>query len=224
MQIVPGAMPPVCNFQEDEKMTFRNRIAGKLSLLLTGALCLAAAVPVVHGQNATLGDTGNNTTALLREMAGTWDARQRMWTGPDATPIDMPPAVAHRQLIGDAYLEEVMEPAQASGSDSFTRTAYINYNPVSRQYEYFTLDTRAPQQMRYSSGEMRKDAVGDVKFDGGRFVASQWGDAKNVAFKYRLVVGGVDGDRQLVRLYLTPLSGRDTREFLAFEYVYTRRR
>lgn len=31
-------------------------------------------------------------------------------------------------------------------------------------------------------------------------------------------------DRQVVQLYLTPQSGKSLKEFLAFEYVYTRQR
>lgn len=47
------------------------------------------------------------------------------------------------------------------------------------------------------------------------------GDA-DVPFAYRLEVGPVEGDEQVVHLFLTPQTGGDQREFLAFEYVYTR--
>jgi hypothetical protein len=46
----------------------------------------------------------------------------------------------------------------------------------------------------------------------------------NVPFRYRIVVGPVEKDQQAVRLYLTPQSGANTKEFLAFEYGYTRKR
>jgi hypothetical protein len=42
--------------------------------------------------------------------------------------------------------------------------------------------------------------------------------------RYRLAVGELEKDRQVVQLYLTPLSGKSLKEFLAFEYVYTRQR
>jgi hypothetical protein len=45
-----------------------------------------------------------------------------------------------------------------------------------------------------------------------------------VAFTYRLTVGEIEHDSQTVRLYLTPQAGKDPKEFLAFEYVYTRKR
>jgi hypothetical protein len=44
-----------------------------------------------------------------------------------------------------------------------------------------------------------------------------------VPFRYRIVIGPVKEARQAVRLYLTPRSGANIKEFLAFEYVYTRR-
>lgn len=107
----------------------------------------------------------------------------------------------------------------------FTRIAYFNYNAVNKQYEYFSLDTRAPQMMVEKSygagGEQNKER--GINLYGGTFVAPQWGQARNAAFRYRLVVGDVVKDRQVVRLYLTPLSGDRAQEFLAFQYIYTRR-
>ena len=54
------------------------------------------------------------------------------------------------------------------------------------------------------------------------FVVPKWGDAANVAFKQRLMFEPGD-NRQVVRLYWTRLSGNPTKEFLAGEYVYTRK-
>jgi hypothetical protein len=163
--------------------------------------------------------------ALLGRMAGTWTVTQRMRPAADAKMIDLPPAVARRQLVGDAWIEETMTPASTptSEQDAFTRTSFLNYNPVEKVYEYASLDTRAPQQMRYASATM--DAAGaaaPIRLKGGRFVAARWGDARNVAFDYRLEIGGVEEDRQRVQLYLTPV-GPGGKEFLAFQYDYARK-
>ncbi len=110
---------------------------------------------------------------------------------------------------------------------SFTRTAFFNYNAVSQQYEYFSLDSRAPHMMNERSDkteEQSKPGKDGIRLNGGTFVAPQWGDARNVAFTYRLIVGAIEGDTQVVRLYLTPQAGESPKEFLAFEYVYTRQR
>ena len=118
-----------------------------------------------------------------------------------------------------------MEPAQKSAQDSFTRAAYFNYNAVNQQYEYFSLDSRAPQMMNEKSqaaegqGKLGKEGI---SLYGGSFVAPRWGEATNAEFMYRLTVGEVEKDRQVVQLYLTPQSGGAAKEFLAFEYVYTR--
>ena len=88
------------------------------------------------------------------------------------------------------------------------------------------MDTRAPQMMNERSH--KADVAGESQDSGaktlygGTFVATQWGEARNVPFRYRIVIGEVVKERQVVRLHLTPLSGENRREFLAFEYVYTR--
>jgi hypothetical protein len=56
------------------------------------------------------------------------------------------------------------------------------------------------------------------------FIAPQWGESKNVSFRYRIVISRVEREQQAVRLYLTPQSGANVNEFLAFEYAYTRKR
>ena len=90
-------------------------------------------------------------TPLVQQMTGTWDVRQRMWPGVVAKAIDLPPALAHRVLIGNAILQEVMTLASESGETPFTRVAYFDYNVVNQQYQYFSLDTRAPQMMNERS-------------------------------------------------------------------------
>jgi hypothetical protein len=49
-------------------------------------------------------------------------------------------------------------------------------------------------------------------------------EVKNVAFTYRLTVGAIENNSQVVRLYLTPQAGESPKEFLAFEYIDTRQR
>jgi Protein of unknown function (DUF1579) len=86
---------------------------------------------------------------LLQQMAGTWQVQQRMWPGPGSAAVDLPPATARRQLVAGKYIEEVMEPVigEATQSASFRRNAFLNYNAVTKRYEYVSLDTRAPQLM-----------------------------------------------------------------------------
>ena len=98
----------------------------------------------------------------------------------------------------------------------------LNYNPVTREYEYTSLDTRAPQLMVEKSGAVRT-AGAEVRLKGGSFFAPEWGKAKNVTFTYRLTVGAVQDGKQTVRLFLTPQTVLPKVEFLAFEYVYTKK-
>ncbi len=160
-------------------------------------------------------------------MVGTWKVQQRMWPGFGAEAINLPPAVARRHLMIGGFLEEVIEPVNKSAKTFFKRIAYLNYNAVKQQYEYFSLDSRAPQMMNERSDkteEQSNPGKDGIKLNGGSFVAPQWGEARNVAFTYRLTVGAIENNSQVVRLYLTPQAGESPKEFLAFEYIYTRRR
>jgi hypothetical protein len=188
------------------------------------ASCLACSV-------LALADVPSNVPSgatLIQQMVGTWKVQQRMWPGPDADARVLSSAIAHRTLVAGGFLEEVMEPASNVDDDNpFKRIAYFNYNTVNRQFEYFSLDSRAPQMMNERSAPTDKQThpgKGGIALKGGSFVAPQWGEARNVAFTYRLTVGAVDNDKQVVTLYLKPQAGESRQEFTAFEYVYTRER
>jgi hypothetical protein len=149
------------------------------SLRVAGLGGLMALVCIAYGQNA------------------------RMWPAADAQAIELPPATARRRLVGDAFMEEVMEPAANSNQTGFTRVAYFSFNPVNQQYEYFSMDSRAPQMMGYVAPGSNKVREGRVELAGSSFVAAEWGNRKNVPFLYRLTVHPVEGDRQRVQLFLT---------------------
>jgi hypothetical protein len=161
-------------------------------------------------------------------MAGTWDVRQRMWPSSGAGEVNLPSAVAQRRLVGGTFIEEIMALPAGSKDEPFTRIAYFNYNPINQQYEYFSIDTRAPQMMSEKSYETTaKSKTSDqaaISLFGESFVAPRWGESINVPFRYRLEIGPVEKDHQLARLFLTPQSAVGAKEFLAFEYEYTRRR
>lgn len=209
-------------------MTLITQAARILSFVANGGVCCVALYSVANAQNAPLSTPRKNSSAtLMQQMVGTWKVQQRMWPGYGAQAINLPTAIARRHLLAGGFLEEVMEPAKKSGKESFNRTAYFNYNTVTQQYEYFSLDSRAPQMMNERSGKVEEQSEpgkGGIKLYGGNFVAPKWGEATNVAFTYRLTVGEIENNSQVVQLYLTPQSGESPKEFLAFEYVYTRQR
>jgi hypothetical protein len=163
---------------------------------------------------------------ILARMAGTWDVQQRMWPGSKSDPIALPAAIAQRRLVRDRYLEEAMQPVddRPGQPGSFSRHALLNYNPVTSQYEYTSLDTRGPQLMVEQSRPIPPEAgATELKLQGGSFLAPEWGSARNVRFKYRLTIGAIENNQQTVRLFLTPQTVLPKTEFLAFEYVYTKR-
>jgi hypothetical protein len=169
------------------------------------------------------GGSAGEPAIALKQMEGVWTVSQRMWPGAGAEPVNLSAGLARRRLVHNSFVEEVMESLESDGADSFRRVAYLNYNVLGRRYEYFSLDSRLPQMMNERS--LPGDALGGLdplKLDGSRFVAPTWGKENNVPFKYRLEVGAVHNDNQVIHLFLTPTSGKNRKEFLAFEYVYTR--
>jgi hypothetical protein len=75
--------------------------------------------------------------------------------------------------------------------------------------------------MSYVAPGANKVRDGKVELIGTSFVAPEWGAKKNVAFMYRLTIGPVESNSQVVQLFLTEQNGEGA-EFLAFEYVYRR--
>lgn len=211
---------------ENEKVRRLRKTTDILSTLGVWGACVVAFVPAAHCTGAPLGSVHNAAPPLIQKMVGTWEVQQQMWLGPGTKAIELPPAVAHRVLVGGSFLHETMTLMPGLKQAPFTRESYFDYNPVDRRYEYFSLDTRAPEMMNERSRpvEIRSKSQdkAPITLYGGKFIAPQWGNAKNVPFRYRIVVGDVIKRRQTVRLYRTPLSGGNRSQFLAFEYVYIR--
>jgi len=163
---------------------------------------------------------------LFEDMVGTWAVMQQMWAAADTDAVTLPAATARRRLVGGAFVEETMELEAGSQGDAFTRIAYFNFNAVDQRYEYFSLDTRAPQMMNERSRAGAAASAGPqptIELFGDSFVAPRWGDSTDASFIYRLTVGPIEQNRQVVTLYLTPRISGTPKEFCAFEYVYTRR-
>lgn len=188
-------------------------------LLLVCLLCMVSMSTPANAQDTE--STSTSVTTFMRQMTGTWHVRSRMWPSPNAKAIELPAALAHRELIRDSFLQEVMEPSDKAPEPEFTRIAYFSYNSINQQYEYFSIDSRLPQMMSYAVPGANKMHGGKVELIGSSFVAPQWGEKKNVPFMYRLTIGPVQNGSQVVQMFLTEQNG-EGKEFLAFEYVYQR--
>jgi Protein of unknown function (DUF1579) len=195
-------------------MERRTRIA-----LFCWLACIAGSLPsVALSQSAPA-----SITPLIQQMAGAWRVEARMWPGPDAKPIQLPLATAQRRIVNDAFMHEEMTAAPGSQQEVFTRVAYVSYNAINQQYEYFSLDSRLPQMMSYTLPGANHEHDKQIELRGTSFVAPAWGQEKNVPFMYRLTIGAIESDRQIVRLFLKQQNA-EAKEFLAFEYLYIRQR
>jgi Protein of unknown function (DUF1579) len=159
-------------------------------------------------------------TELLRTAVGTFDVHSQLWPEADAEPI-VTDAVARRRMVDDMYLEEVMEPGPGA-TEPFSRICYLDFNPLSRRWEYVSLDTRIPAQLMYelSNGHNLGDRS-TVVLHLPVFSLPGWGtEVTGQSVRQRREITLADPDRQEVRQYWTL---PDAPEYLAVEYLYTRR-
>lgn len=196
--------------------------------LLVSRWCGRALLGVLACHVATSSFAQENAAPqILRQMDGAWSVFARTWTSAEAQPVELY-AEAERHLVGELLLEEVMKAAPHADQPGFTRVALLNYNAVESKYEYVSWDTRGPQMMYQPSANLT--TPGDLPKPGPiwfflaqNFVVPQFGNLENATFRQRLRLEP-GKDRQVVRLYWTPVSGKGGTEFLATEYVYTRKK
>ena len=105
----------------------------------------------------------SETSPLLEEMAGTWNVEQQTWAGPHVEATELPAAVANRRRVGGAYLQHEKTFAPKTTRDTFVPSGYLNYKRVSGYYEYFSVDSRAPQQMHYKAPKGPIGVDGTIK-------------------------------------------------------------
>ncbi len=189
-------------------------------------MALTACLLAAHTAGAR--DTGRSETqqrtavprSLLMDMVGEWDVQQRTWESSSSAPMRHPDASARRRLVGGMFVEETMQGEAGPKREPFTRVAYFNYNAVTQRYETVSMDTRGPQMMYEKSYAHDGGTIRLLLEDD--FVLSRFGGKAEAAFKGRKEIE-VGEDRQTVRLYWTPLM-ENAKEFLATEYIYTRKR
>lgn len=203
-----------------------DRAFRRMGHVLTALVCAVAtvaglALPAPGGAAEIAGVLP--PAGVLQAMEGEWTVHQWMRAGPGARLVELPPAVAHRVLVDQAFIQETMT---ASTGPSFTRIAFVLFNAASEQYEYASVDSRLPQLMAYALPGANRREGATLHFTGSTFVAPAWGERKNVPFLFRFELGPVTDGQQRARLYLKELgvgSGAGP-EFIAFEYLYSRRR
>jgi hypothetical protein len=157
---------------------------------------------------------------LLQSMTGVFAVENRIWPEPGADPM-VARAVARRRMIGDLYLEEIMEPPPGSAQPDFSRVCYLDFSTLNRQWEYVAFDTRLPAALMFET------SVDDAVIDGNTivlhlpsFVLPGWGtEVTGQSVRQRREITVQNPDRQVVRQYWTLPA---TAPYLAVDYVYSR--
>lgn len=154
---------------------------------------------------------------LLQQMVGDWDVGMKLWLRAGAKPIEAPHFRAKRIMIGN-FIQEVAH--SKTGTDSFTRVAYFNYNAIQRQWETIVLDTRYPLMMFETSAEDGLENGNTITFYMPAFVMPPFSKEKESGqlTKLRQTLT-IEKDKNIIRQYWTPAGER---EYLAIEYEYGR--
>jgi hypothetical protein len=157
---------------------------------------------------------------LLQSMTGVFSVENRIWPEPGSDPM-VATAVARRRMIGDLYLEEIMEPSQGSTPPDFSRVCYLDFSTLNRRWEYVSFDTRLPAALMFET------SVDDTVDDGNTivlhlpsFVLPGWGTkVTGQSVRQRREITVQTSDRQIVRQYWTLPAAAP---YLAVDYVYSR--
>jgi hypothetical protein len=157
---------------------------------------------------------------LIRRMVGQWQVNMRIWPADGAEPMVAPPMVATRELVRDAYLQEVMEAALGTDQDPFTRIAYLSFNNARRRYEYLSMDTRAPGMMYETTYGDELEEPGTIALYLDNFTFPGWGqELTGQLVKQRRLLSVQDDDTTLCRQYWTLPAAAP---YLSVEYIYKR--
>ena len=156
--------------------------------------------------------------ARLAALSGTWDAVESVWANRGASPIVTSGLVADRRMIGSMLEEVLRRPLEPTP----LRIDYLTFNRVEGQWQYVSMDFRAPVGIMPASS-----------FDRGE------GDKIELFFQPFAVPGnGVQASGQLLRMkQLITSDGRNRQikdqtfimsdgsgaAWLAHRYSYVRR-
>jgi len=174
------------------------------------------AVPISRMQE--LGDEGKQ----LASSVGQWDVLFTMWPAPGAEPVVTKGLVAERKMVG-IYQQEIMKPAPGTKTPDFTRMAYVTFSRVEGRWQYVSLDTRFPVGLMpaYSFGKAKPGEPLKLIFEPIAF-AGTGTEVEGHMMRSDLSITR-ENDREVFQQHFISSDGTE-REWLAVQYVYTRRK
>jgi hypothetical protein len=87
---------------EDLRLKLRGDPKKRHRLSRVAYLTLLALVPLEIAHAIAAENPDSKAPSRIREMAGTWNVEEWMWTGPGSAPMALPAAVSHRYCASDA--------------------------------------------------------------------------------------------------------------------------
>jgi hypothetical protein len=89
----------------------------------------------------------------LAALSGTWDVVESVWSNPGASPKVMSGLIADRRMIGSMLAEVLRRPPDPTP----LRIDYLTFNRVEGQWQYVSMDFRAPVGIMPASSFDRGD-------------------------------------------------------------------
>jgi len=201
-----------------------SRASGSMLFLAAiGAMVMpqAASAQVRPSAAVRLNQLGSENQNMVSRV-GLWDMTETRWNSPGTAPVSTTGLVAERRMIG-SYLQEILRPASDVTAKAIKRIDYLSFDRVKGQWEYVSMDTRAPVGVMPGQSYTRGNAAGIDLIFAPLVIAGNGANVEGQMMRMEQVITRQGPDRDMKEQYFIMADGTGTR-WLAHRYVYARRR
>jgi hypothetical protein len=179
--------------------------------LLLGCALLVAAPRLAADDKEDPGEPGPEHK-LLAKLAGTWDAKAKVWFEPGKPPTESTGVMKRKMIMGGRYLQE--EYQGKFGPDDFTGMSIAGYDRVRKKFFSSWVDSM-------STGVILSEGTYDAAKKTFTYINDDIDPATGKKMKGRDVLK-VDNDDQLTfEMYRAEEEGKEAK---VLEIIYTRRK
>jgi hypothetical protein len=183
-----------------------------------GALLLPrlAAAEKERSASDRLNELGPENTRLAA-LAGAWGVVESIWSNPGATPKVISGLVADRRMIGSMLEETLRRPPDPTP----LRIDYLTFNRVEGQWQYVSMDFRAPVGIMPASSFERGDGDRIELFFQPLAVPGDGMQVSGLMLRMKQLITPERGNRQIKDQTFVTSDGSGA-AWLAHRYTYVR--
>jgi hypothetical protein len=153
----------------------------------------------------------------LAVLSGTWDVVESVWPNPGASPKVSTGLIAERRMIGSMLEEVLRRPADPTP----LRIDYLTYNRVAGQWQYVSMDFRAPVGIMPASSFDRGEGDQIELFFQPLAAAGDGSQASGQMLRMKQLITG-DGHNRQIKDQTFIMSDGSGAAWLAHRYTYVR--